>query len=249
MEADLGQPDCADYILNKAEESMGKPSILVNNAAYSVPDSFETLDAAGLDAHYKVNVRGAVLLSVEFARRFSGESGGRIIYLTSGQDLGPMPCELAYAASKGAICAFMRSLAKEVGSKGITVNAVDPGPTNTGWMSEELQAALISGYRRETWKPRRCRPSDRVLSQFCRGMDQRPGHPFSRNLTVVAFQPGLPEVSGSALPWGLEFAELDHEGENVRDRQRRACTSPEKGIESGILALFRKFAKFLLKTR
>ncbi|MDX6559275.1 MAG: 3-oxoacyl-[acyl-carrier protein] reductase [Blastocatellia bacterium] len=143
IEADLGQTDCPDFILNKVEESMGKPSILVNNAAYSARDGFETLDAAGLDAHYKVNVRGAVLLSVEFARRFSGESGGRIIYLTSGQDLGPMPGELAYAASKGAICAFMRSFAKEVGSKGITVNAVDPGPTNTGWMSEELQASLI----------------------------------------------------------------------------------------------------------
>ena len=80
-------------------------------------DGFEKLDARDLDAHYAVNVRGAALLSVEFARRFSGKSGGRIIYLTSGQDLGPMPGELAYAASKGAITAFMRSLAKEVGQQ------------------------------------------------------------------------------------------------------------------------------------
>jgi 3-oxoacyl-[acyl-carrier protein] reductase len=49
---------------------------------------------------------------------------------------------LAYAASKGAISAFTRSLAKEVGLKGITVNAVDPGPTDTGWMSEELKGRL-----------------------------------------------------------------------------------------------------------
>ena len=54
-----------------------------------------------------------------------------------------MPGELAYAASKGAITAFMRSLAKEVGKKGITANAVDPGPTETGWMSEDLKASLI----------------------------------------------------------------------------------------------------------
>ena len=53
-----------------------------------------------------------------------------------------MPGELAYAASKGAISAFTRSLAKEVGSKGITVNAVDPGPTDTGWMSAELKGRL-----------------------------------------------------------------------------------------------------------
>jgi 3-oxoacyl-[acyl-carrier protein] reductase len=143
IEADLAQPDCADYILNAVEERLGAPSILVNNAAYSARDGFEKLDARGLDAHYAVNVRGTALLSVEFARRFSGKSGGRIIYLTSGQDLGPMPGELAYVASKGATIAFMRSLAKEVGSKGITVNAVDPGPVDTGWMSEDIKAFLM----------------------------------------------------------------------------------------------------------
>jgi 3-oxoacyl-[acyl-carrier protein] reductase len=143
IEADLAQPESAEQILNNVEERFGAPSIRVNNAAYCVRDGFERLDARGLDAHYAVNVRGTALLSVEFARRFSDKKGGRIIYLTSGQDLGPMPGELAYAASKGAISAFMRSLAKEVGSKGITVNAVDPGPTETGWISEDLRASLI----------------------------------------------------------------------------------------------------------
>jgi 3-oxoacyl-[acyl-carrier protein] reductase len=143
IEADIAEPDCAENILNSVEAQFGEPSILINNAAYSAKDGFEKLDARGLDAHYAVNVRGAALLSVEFAKRFSGKSGGRIIYLTSGQDLGPMPGELAYVASKGAITAFMRSLAKEVGNKGITVNAVDPGPTDTGWMSEDLKASLI----------------------------------------------------------------------------------------------------------
>jgi 3-oxoacyl-[acyl-carrier protein] reductase len=142
-EADLAQPDCAERILNSVESRFGEPSILVNNAAYSVRDGYEKLDARGLDAHYAVNVRGTALLSVRFAKRFSGRSGGRIIYLTSGQDLDPMPGELAYAASKGAISAFARSLAKEVGKKGITVNAVDPGPTDTGWMSEDIKACLI----------------------------------------------------------------------------------------------------------
>ena len=143
IEADLAQLNCAEQILNGALELFGAPSILVNNAAHCRRDGFEKLDARALDTHYAVNVRGAALLSVEFARRFSGKSGGRIIYLTSGQDLGPMPGELAYAASKGAVTAFMRSLAKELGGKGITVNAVDPGPTETGWMSEDLKASLI----------------------------------------------------------------------------------------------------------
>ena len=71
-------------------------------------------DAATIDAHYAVNMRGTMLLSVEFARRFRGDSGGRIISLTSGQSLGPMPEELAYGATKGAIEAFTRSLAAAV---------------------------------------------------------------------------------------------------------------------------------------
>jgi len=142
LEADLTQLESAERILDGVEKRFGKPSILVNNAAHSARDGFEKLDAAGLDAHYAVNVRGTVLLSVEFAKRFSDGSGGRIIFLTSGQDLGPMPGSLAYAASKGAISAFARSLAREVGSKGITVNAVDPGPTDTGWMSTGLKKKL-----------------------------------------------------------------------------------------------------------
>jgi 3-oxoacyl-[acyl-carrier protein] reductase len=143
IEADLARADCADLVMNSVQKRFGEPSILVNNSAHSARDGFEKLSAEGLDAHYVVNVRGAALLSVEFARRFSGKRGGRIINLTSGQDLGPMPGELAYAASKGAISAFTRSLAKEVAAKGITVNAVDPGPTDTGWMTDIQKASLI----------------------------------------------------------------------------------------------------------
>src|SRR6478609_297574 len=83
MEADLADPDCGPHILDSVQKQLGEPSILINNAASSARDGFEKLDAGGLDAHYAVNVRGPALLSVEFARRFSGKSGGRIIYLTS----------------------------------------------------------------------------------------------------------------------------------------------------------------------
>jgi len=54
-----------------------------------------------------------------------------------------MPDELAYGATKGAIEAFTRSLSPAVAAKGITVNAVNPGPTDTGWISPELQAELL----------------------------------------------------------------------------------------------------------
>jgi 3-oxoacyl-[acyl-carrier protein] reductase len=142
MELDLSLQDSPAKLLDAVTERLGPPSILVNNAAYSTRDGFENLDAETLDAHYAVNLRATALLSVQFARRFPGGPGGRIINLTSGQSLGPMLEELAYAATKGAIEAFTVTLAAEVGRKGITVNAVNPGPTDTGWMTEELEREL-----------------------------------------------------------------------------------------------------------
>ncbi|MBA2715294.1 MAG: SDR family oxidoreductase, partial [Rubrobacteraceae bacterium] len=104
---------------------------------------FEDLDAQVLDAHYAVNVRAMALLSVDFAQRYPGGPGGRIVNFSSGQAQGPMPGELAYVMTKGAIEAFTRTLAVEVGHKGITVNAVNPGPTDTGWISGELRQEIL----------------------------------------------------------------------------------------------------------
>ncbi len=142
IEADLSQPETPANLLNQVEQQLGMVSVLVNNATYSTNGGYSELDAAQLDAHYAVNIRGAFLLSVEFARRFTVGHGGRIINLTSGQSLGPMPGELAYIATKGAVEAFTLSLAAGVAKLGITVNAVDPGPTDTGWMNDELKAYL-----------------------------------------------------------------------------------------------------------
>jgi 3-oxoacyl-[acyl-carrier protein] reductase len=146
VELDLSLPDSPERLLDAVAERLGPPSILVNNAAYSTRDGFESLDAETLDAHYAVNLRAAALLCAGFARRYPGGSGGRIINLTSGQSLGPMPGELAYAATKEAIEAFTVTLAAEVGQKGITVNAVNPGPTDTGWMTEELKRELSAKF-------------------------------------------------------------------------------------------------------
>lgn len=143
MEVDLGQPDAPAGVLDAAEARLGPISILVNNAAYSTSEGYETLDAATIDAHYAVNARATMLLSAGFARRFTAGVGGRIINLTSGQSLGPMPGELAYIASKGAIEAFTRSLAPAVMPLGITVNAVNPGPTDSGWMSGAIKHELV----------------------------------------------------------------------------------------------------------
>ncbi|MFN8591838.1 MAG: SDR family oxidoreductase [Thermomicrobiales bacterium] len=143
ISSDLSDPDAPARLLDEVTDRLGDISILVNNAAYSTNDGFAHLDAATLDAHYAVNMRGTLLLSVEFARRFTLGDGGRIISLTSGQSLGPMPGELAYAATKGAIEAFTRSLSPAVAPLGITVNAVNPGPTDSGWINAALREELL----------------------------------------------------------------------------------------------------------
>lgn len=144
LEADLSRAEVCAGLLDTAAEQLGEPCILVNNAAYSTRDGYEHLDAESLDRHYAVNQRATALLSVSFARRFRGGRGGRIVNFSSGQSLGPMPGELAYISTKGAIEAFTRTLAAEVAHLGITVNAVNPGPTDTGWMTEETRQELLS---------------------------------------------------------------------------------------------------------
>lgn len=141
LEIDLALPHSAVQVLDSAQEWLGLPDILVNNAAHSTHDGFELLDVATLDAHYAVNMRATFLLAVEFARRAKAlrRQSGRIISMTSGQHWGPIPGELAYAATKGAIEAFTLSLASELAPVGITVNAVDPGATDTGWMTEQMR--------------------------------------------------------------------------------------------------------------
>ena len=141
LEVDLARPESAARLFDEVEATLGPLSILVNNATYSTQGGIEELSAEQLDRHYAVNVRGMALLCREFAHRFHVPSG-RIVNLTSGQGLGPMADELAYAATKGAVEAFTVSLSAALAPRGITVNAVDPGATDTGWMTPELQAEL-----------------------------------------------------------------------------------------------------------
>ncbi|MET3697702.1 3-oxoacyl-[acyl-carrier protein] reductase [Bacillus oleivorans] len=148
MELNLAVKYSHQVLLDEVESKLGPADVLVNNAAYSTSSSFKTLDEEELLLHYLVNVKATSLVSCEFAKRFSKGQGGRIINLTSGQSLAPMPGELAYATTKGAIEALTTTLSAEVAEKGITVNAVNPGPTDTGWMSADLKRQLTQKFPR-----------------------------------------------------------------------------------------------------
>ncbi|WP_214480689.1 SDR family oxidoreductase [Bacillus sp. SM2101] len=142
MELDLSNPDAPELLLNRVVERLGYPNILINNATYSTNNTFANLTTKELDQHYKINIRATTLLSIQFAQRFNKQFGGRIVNLTSGQFQGPMPGELAYATTKGGVDALTITLSAELAPLGITVNAVNPGPTDTGWMTENIRNDL-----------------------------------------------------------------------------------------------------------
>ncbi len=122
-----------------AEQLGGSPDILINNACVSTSQPFKDVTPALLDAHYEVNVRATVLMCKEFMARFEKETGGKIVNLTSGQSLGVMEGELPYAITKAAVEMLALQLSFELRSSGITINAVDPGPTDTGWITPQLR--------------------------------------------------------------------------------------------------------------
>ena len=144
LEVDLADPTAPGQIFDAAEHAFGHVDILVNNATRDTPANIDTISAATLDQHYAVNIRGTLLLCHEFVRRFQGRAGGRIINLTSGQGVTPMPESLPYVMSKGALEALTFSLAPPLMPRGITINAVDPGATDSGWMDERLRAQLAA---------------------------------------------------------------------------------------------------------
>ena len=144
IELDLSTPSAPAALFDHASSRFGAVDILVNNAAHWEPGSVDHLTADELDRHYAVNLRAAVLLCGEFVRRRPPNGGGRIINVTSGQGAGPMPGALAYAVTKAGLDALTLTLAAELEASGVAVNAIDPGPIDTGWMTADLRASLAS---------------------------------------------------------------------------------------------------------
>lgn len=139
-ELDLADPEAPARCVEAARIACGHVDVLVANHAASVGGTLEELTAESIDRSLAVNVRATLLLVQAFAAAHDGRPGGRVILLTSGQDRGPMPGELPYIAGKGAMQQLTRSLADHLAPRAITVNAVNPGPTDTGWATPEVQA-------------------------------------------------------------------------------------------------------------
>jgi 3-oxoacyl-[acyl-carrier protein] reductase len=143
IELDLAHPTASAELMRQAVQRFGSIDILVNNAAHWRASGIGDVGIEQLDRHYAVNVRATVMLCAEFARQLEPGRPGRIVNITSGQGRGPMPGNLMYAVTKAALDALTLTLSAELASRGVTVNAIDPGPTDTGWISDELRAELL----------------------------------------------------------------------------------------------------------
>ena len=133
LDVDLADPEAPAAVMAAARQALGHVDILVANHARSGLGTLEELTAAELDGFLAVNVRATLLLVKELALQHDGRPGGRVVLLTSGQHLAGMPREVAYAVSKGALHQATATLSAHLIRRGITVNAVNPGPTDTGW--------------------------------------------------------------------------------------------------------------------
>ena len=132
-----------ERVLDELAKEFGAPDVLVNAAGISVVAPIFDTTVEAWDEVFRVNARSVFLASKWAARHMI--YGGKIVNISSIWGSRPAPCEAAYAASKAAVESFTKSFAKEVGSLGITVNAIAAGMIDTKMndrFTEEEKAAF-----------------------------------------------------------------------------------------------------------
>jgi 3-oxoacyl-[acyl-carrier protein] reductase len=141
IETDLSLNDSAARIFDLVERDLGNITAMVLSHCHSVDSDILSTSIDSFDLHFAVNARATWLLVKEFGNRFGGEFGsGRIISITSDHTAGNLP----YGASKGAMDRIVLAAASEFRSRGIAANVINPGATDTGWMSETLKTEVQS---------------------------------------------------------------------------------------------------------
>ncbi len=151
LAADLERPEAAADLVESTIDRFGGIDIIIANHARSSTQAFADVTVEELDRCWAINARSCLLLTRLLAERREPGPGGRVIYFTSGQHLGPMPNEIAYAISKGALHQMTATLADAVIDRGITVNCINPGPIDTGYASEALHERIAKMFPAKRW--------------------------------------------------------------------------------------------------
>ncbi|MBV8557609.1 MAG: SDR family oxidoreductase [Planctomycetaceae bacterium] len=129
VQADVGQVAEVERLVDETIRHLGRLDILVNNAGVMFNKPLAEVTEEEFDRIFAINVKGTFFTCQQAARRMA--EGGRMINLSSSTTALMLPTYAAYVATKGAVEQLSHVLAKELGPRGITVNVVSPGPTDT----------------------------------------------------------------------------------------------------------------------
>jgi 3-oxoacyl-[acyl-carrier protein] reductase len=136
VEGDLSDPETPARIFDEVARRLGTVTALVMCHCESVDSGLLDTTVESFDLHFAVNARAPWLLIREYGRRFDGPRGtGRIVALTSDHTVGNLP----YGASKGALDRITLAAGHELAALGVSANVVNPGPVDTGWMTDEVK--------------------------------------------------------------------------------------------------------------
>jgi 3-oxoacyl-[acyl-carrier protein] reductase len=152
IQADATDAAAVGAAVEKTVATFGRLDILVNNAGTAIPKKFEEATLEELDHMIDLNVRGTFVATQAALKHM--KNGGRIIMIGSCVGERCMtPGLVPYAATKGAVKMFTQGLSREVGSRGITVNNIQPGPIDTDlnpaageWATPQKAATALNRY-------------------------------------------------------------------------------------------------------
>ena len=145
---DVGDQDAVNAAVAQVEDDLGPVWALVNNAGWDQPAPFLSTDKTLWDKIIRINLYGPLHTHAAVAPRMVERRGGRIINIASDAARVGTSNEAVYSACKGGLISFTKSLARELASKGVLLNCVCPGPTNTPMMA----SVLGEGEQAVKWK-------------------------------------------------------------------------------------------------